>query len=403
MQLIKLLIADDMDELRSNVRRMLRNEESIQIIGEAVTGEETIAKAKEFQPHIVLMDINMPDLDGLKATEVLAKDCPHIQTIMMSIQGEQEYFRRAMKAGAKDFLVKPFSSSDLVDTIKNVYSQWLKDRPDIPANLTTANVLTFFSAKGGVGKTMLTSNIASAFADRNKRTLLIDASLQFGDIAITLNIPSKRTIADLVNSVAIPEDITYNAIERYIMTTPVGLDVLIAPREPAMADAVKPEHIKYIIEAAKPVYQYIVIDTPAFISEKELSIFDVTDVLFLVLTLDITSVKSAKLTLKTLKDISFDMNKVKIILNKEVPSVGISKGDLESGLGTPVYSVIPMDSETAQTYLNKGEPFVLKEPGTHLARAIIDTAEHIIGPKPKPETAKSAILKIKDILFGTFN
>ncbi|HNW36492.1 MAG TPA: response regulator transcription factor, partial [Candidatus Ozemobacteraceae bacterium] len=109
-----------MIELRSNVRRMLSNFDNIRVVGEAGDGEEALAQIREVSPHIVLMDINMPKLDGLKATEMLAKERPNIQVVIMSIQSEQEYFRRAMKAGAKDFLTKPFSSNDLADTINKM-------------------------------------------------------------------------------------------------------------------------------------------------------------------------------------------------------------------------------------------------------------------------------------------
>ncbi|HNV72153.1 MAG TPA: response regulator transcription factor, partial [Candidatus Ozemobacteraceae bacterium] len=89
---IRVLIADDMVELRSNVRRMLSSQEGIMVVGESGDGEETLKACKESQPHVVLMDINMPKLDGLKVTETLSKEHPEIQVVMMSIQSEQEYF-----------------------------------------------------------------------------------------------------------------------------------------------------------------------------------------------------------------------------------------------------------------------------------------------------------------------
>jgi len=395
---IKLIIADDMDELRSNVRRMLNNQENIKIIGEARNGKEVVDLVKELQPHVVLMDINMPEVDGLKATEILAKDFPNVQTVIMSIQSEQEYFRRAMKAGAKDFLVKPFSTSDLVDTIQNVFNRWVKDRPELIADESKAEILSFFSTKGGVGRTTLAVNLAVNLASRGKKVLLIDASLQFGDVAITLNQAAKKTIYNIVEN---GQEITLSAVEKNIVTHESGLDLLLAPKEPAFAEAVKSEHILKIVDMIRGVYQYIVFDLPPNITEKELAILDRSDQVMLIATLEISSLKNTKICLKTFADINFDLTKIKLILNKEIPNVGIGKQDLEAGLAIPVYATVPMESEIAQRSLNHGEAFVLKSPGSAISKSIIGMADRIVGPKQQAETGKSAILKIKDLLFGS--
>ncbi len=396
---IKLLIADDMDELRSNVRRMLNNQENIKIVGEARNGLETIEKVRELQPHIVLMDINMPELDGLKAAETITKDFPNVQTVIMSIQSEQEYFRRAMKAGAKDFLVKPFSTNDLVDTIQNVFNRWIKDRPELMQEDQKADIVTFFSTKGGVGRTTLAVNLAVNLASRGKQVLLVDASLQFGDVAITLNQPVKRSISNLIEA----EEITIGEIEKNLVKHESGLDLLLAPKEPAMAEAIKSDHLISIIEHARHSYHYIVFDLPPSITEKELTILDKSDLVLLVATLEISSLKNTKLCLKTFSDINFDMAKIKLILNKEIPNVGIGKADLEAGLSIPVYATVPMESEIAQRSLNHGEAFVAKAPNSAIAKSIIGMADRILGPKDgaAADTGKSAILKIKDLLFGS--
>jgi len=387
-----------MDELRSNVRRMLNNQDNIRIVGEARNGREALELVKELQPHVVLMDINMPEIDGLKAAEMLAKDFPNVQTVIMSIQGEQEYFRRAMKAGAKDFLIKPFSTNDLIDTIQNVFNKWVKDRPELFNEEPRADILTFFATKGGVGRTTLAVNLAAGLASKGKKVLLIDASLQFGDVAITLNQPAKRTIYHLVES---GEEITLGEIEKNIIKHESGIDLLLAPKEPAFAEAVKSEHILRIIENVETLYNYIIFDMPPSITEKELAILDRSTMVLLVATLEISSLKNTKICLKTFSDINFDLSKIKLILNKEIPNVGFGKEDLESGLAIPVYATVPMEAEIAQRSLNHGEAFVLKSPASAIARSILGMADRLVGTTSGPETGKSAIFKIKDLLFGS--
>lgn len=403
LQRIKVLIADDMVELRSNVRRMLANQDAITVVGECGDGEEALRLASELSPHVVLMDINMPKLDGLKATEALTKDRPDIQVVIMSVQSEQEYFRRAMKAGAKDFLTKPFSGSDLSETINNVFAKWVKDRPDYQKTEERGQVLTLFSTKGGVGKTTLAANLAISLALKGKKVLLIDCSLQFGDVAITLNQKLSKSLYHICEK---DEEITLSMIEKNLVLHPSGLNLLIAPPEPALAEAVKPQHMKQILDQVVGVFQFVVIDTAPHIGEMELAILDRTDMVLLLATLEISSLKNTKLCLKTLGDIKFDAAKIKLIINKDIPNVGIDRKDIESGLAIPIFAVVPMDYETAQLSLNQGEPFVVKFPGSHLTKSLEEIAGKIIGPGKGPVVAPakaSAIHRIKDLLFGSQN
>jgi len=118
---IRVLIVDDIAETRENLRKLLSFDVGIEVVGAAASGQEGVELAKEFHPHIVLMDINMPDIDGITATESISQSVPEVQIIMMSVQGETDYLRRSMLAGAREFLVKPFSADELIASIRRVY------------------------------------------------------------------------------------------------------------------------------------------------------------------------------------------------------------------------------------------------------------------------------------------
>src|SRR5512137_443382 len=118
---IRVLIVDDIPETRENVRKLLAFEGDVEVAGVAGTGREAVQLARDLQPNIVMMDINMPDMDGISAVEMITRDVPIAQVIMMSVQSEADYLRRSMLAGARDFLTKPFTSEDLVSTIRRVH------------------------------------------------------------------------------------------------------------------------------------------------------------------------------------------------------------------------------------------------------------------------------------------
>src|SRR5690242_15471783 len=120
---IRVLIVDDIPETRDHLSKLLGFESDIEVIGAAASGREAIELASKLLPDVVLMDINMPDMDGISATERLSAEVPTAAVVMMSVQGEADYLRRSMLAGAREFLVKPFSSDELTASIRQVYTR----------------------------------------------------------------------------------------------------------------------------------------------------------------------------------------------------------------------------------------------------------------------------------------
>src|ERR671919_1244539 len=115
---IRVMIVDDVSETRENVRKLLQFESDVDVVGVARTGKEAIQLSQDLNPDVVLMDINMPDMDGISATEAIRAKQPAVQVIILSVQGDQNYMRRAMLAGARDFLTKPPMGDELISAIR---------------------------------------------------------------------------------------------------------------------------------------------------------------------------------------------------------------------------------------------------------------------------------------------
>src|SRR3989440_11305898 len=118
---IKVLIVDDIPSTLDNLQKLLSFEPDIQVVGTAVNGKEGVEQAKKLAPDIVLMDVNMPIMDGIQATETLAQEVSSSPVIIMSVQGERDYLRRAMQSGSRPFLDKPLSGDELVARIRRVH------------------------------------------------------------------------------------------------------------------------------------------------------------------------------------------------------------------------------------------------------------------------------------------
>src|SRR5690242_7555262 len=245
----------------------------MEVAGTAGGGQEAVNLAKKERPHVILMDINMPDMDGITATEIISNTVPESPIIMMSVQGEQDYLRRSMLAGAREFLVKPFSADELINSIRHVHElekvRRARYAPVAPAAAPggpaapvagaaeTGKVITFFSPKGGVGRTTIATNLAVALHQTTEKpVVLVDGSLPFGDIAVILNMsPKAKTIADLIGSF---EQADADVVDSILVQHSTGIKVLLAPPTPESTELITGAHIKHVIELLKERYAYIV-------------------------------------------------------------------------------------------------------------------------------------------------
>jgi two-component system nitrate/nitrite response regulator NarL len=118
---IRILVADDHPVVRKGLQSCLAKQERLKIVGEAVDGDEALVKARELKPDIVLMDINMPRMNGLAVTELLRKDCPDVRILVLSIHNNREYIFRIIQAGAHGYISKEAAPEELMKAIESVY------------------------------------------------------------------------------------------------------------------------------------------------------------------------------------------------------------------------------------------------------------------------------------------
>ena len=120
MKSTRVLITDDHPMVRDGLRGMLSSERTIEIIGEASSGEEAVRLANELDPDLILMDIRMPDMDGLAATKRIKELYPHISIIMVTMYDNPDYLLEAISAGAAGYLLKDVTRQELLQTIRTV-------------------------------------------------------------------------------------------------------------------------------------------------------------------------------------------------------------------------------------------------------------------------------------------
>jgi pilus assembly protein CpaE len=402
---ITLLIVDDIPETRENLRKLLYFEPDIEIVGTAASGREAIEQAKALQPNIVLMDINMPDMDGIAASQEINRAAPMCQVIMMSVQSEADYLRRSMLAGAMDFLTKPFTSEELSSSIHRVHEMAASRRVVMPAmpageegkslgpaaagrRRERGKLLLLYSPKGGTGCTTVAANLAIALKETtDKEVVVVDCSLQFGDLDVQLNIQDNRSIASATSRINELDADLLNSILSY---HPSGLRVLAAPPAPEMAEKIEPEDVKTILNLLRRTYDYVLVDTWSYLDDIVLTVMDLADRILLVMTPEIPSIKSAKQFFEVAEALKFPLDQIDLILNKVIPRDGIRPDQLESSIKHKVQATLEYDPKTVRQAVNQGVPLLVIEPNHPLSQHFLAMAqEEIALLEPQLEEASS--------------
>jgi pilus assembly protein CpaE len=279
-------------------------------------------------------------------------------------------FDEAVALGLNDVMLLPQLSDNLVFTVKKAHtigSMTGAGGSGQRRSGDTCKVITLFSPKGGVGKTVLATSMAAMYATRlKKRTLLIDLDLQFGDAAIMLGADPRATILDLVMSHG---DLDPDKLAGFVTHHESGLHLLPAPLRPEDDVLVTDDRLARVLTAAKQSYDIILIDTAPNFTSTVLTALDRTDELLVVARLEATSLKSVKVCLQTLEMLHYPVEKCHLILNRADTKFGLKKDQVESALGTSIRFGIP-SNKSVPTSINRGVPVVMTDPKADVTRAI---------------------------------
>ncbi len=385
-RIITILLVDDIPETRENIKKLLAFEPDFKVIGAAANGREGVEMAKELRPDIIIMDINMPDMDGLQAANQITKAVPTAGVIMMSVQTDTDYIRKAMLAGARNFLAKPVNMDELYETVRNVYDQYepirhqmsqmsemiLEDRKKVRGEGERAgHIIVVYSPQGGAGCTTIATNLASGLMKEGIKVLLVDADLQFGDVGVFLNMHGQATLLELAESV---EDLDTELFENIVMVHDSGLKVLLAPPRPEQADIIirdNPDAVASILEKVRSNYDFIVVDTSSHLDETLASLLDIATRIVLITPPTLPGIKNARLMLDLFDQLGYPPEKACLVVNRAVDDRqrrqgGISAEKIQSYLKRPVREKIPLVEERIiLNAVNKGVPVIAAERDTN--------------------------------------
>jgi len=396
---IRVLIADGSERIRTNLQRRLAAEEDITVCGTAADGEQALQEALHLVPDIAVLDAGLTGLDGVQTTEMLAEYAPQAGVILMSTESGSDLFRRAMLAGAREVLQKPFSGDDLVAAIHRVDAFQARKRAaqsarqPVNGSPPTADsprrregrMITIVSGKGGVGKSIIATNLALVLSRQHPgEVVLIDLSLQFGDVAALLAMKPEATIAEFAASDASVGD--RNVLQEALSKGPEGLTVLAAPTSPELADYVTTAHLRSLVAELRGRFDVVIADTTSQLSEITLEALENSDHIVLVTDFSVTSVKNTRLIMSVIGVLQVDPDRLLVVANhRDAPLAGgMDRARIEDFLRHPVAAEVPHDAVAIGGSVSSGVPVVIannqspaKVAFERLAATVTGTAEPV--------------------------
>ena len=390
--LIRVLIVDDLPETRENVRKLLQFEQDVEVVGQASDGKQALELAKQFQPDVILMDINMPGGDGISASQAIRKAVPNAQIIIMSVQSEADYLRKAMLAGARDFLMKPFSGDELTAAIRRVYAipapraaaNGPAGNAEQPAKAAVTNakagkMFTVYSPKGGSGCTTVATNLAVGLAQKGHNVVLVDASFQFGGVAVSLKMRPNTTIVDLVDRA---DDLDPDLIKSVLTEHSSGLKVLLAPPRPEMAELISSEYLDTILTKLVQMFDTVIVDTQTGLSDATLISLEKAHRVLLIAQQNLSNLANMRRFFDLMNELGYEANKMMVVVNKASDKFGISVKDVADALRRPVLSSVLLDEITVTNASDLGTPLVMSNPRksrlVQSVHQVVDNVEKVL-------------------------
>jgi pilus assembly protein CpaE len=388
---IKVLVVDDVRQTRENIIRLLKFEGHIQVVGGAESGFEGVRLAVEHQPDVILMDVNMPDMDGIEAAKQVKAKVPLTQIVMLTVQDDPGYMRKAIIAGARDYLIKPPTIDELTRTIEQAYAigQIERERQQDPEDdiitegpvrvgrrRSGGDVIAIYGPKGGIGRTSVAVNLAAAMMVDDARVLVIDASLPFGGLSVFFNEQSRTTLADLAPRVA---ELDPEVVAGIVIQHDSGIHLLAAPKDPDLQAEITDQNLAELLRYLRGLYDYILVDTAAALSDTTLAVLDESDWILLLINQEIPALNNAKRFLDLSALIGLSGEKIFLVLNQYRSQINISPERIAENFRKEVLAVLPYEYATAVPAVNQGLPFNLepKLKGKPLVREVGKLAEAV--------------------------
>jgi len=329
-------------------------------------------------PSLVVVGPGVEASAGLEFGEALVDKHPSADVVLVTQHGSTDVLRRAMRAGLRDVIPADQPWPETLVMLKGLLAESAARvpvaSPETSAPVKRGRIVSIFSTKGGVGKSVIACNVAVSLAQEGHDVILVDLDLQFGDVGIMLDLKPDRTIYDAVQNI---DRLDADMLAGYLVKHSSGLRALLAPVRPEDADAVTVSRIATILSLLREMADIIVVDTAAAFDDVVLGAVDASDAVYAVATMDVASIKNTRVSLQKLRQLGYDPGLIRLVLNRADSKVWLNAGEVEGSLGLDATARIPSDRLVPRS-VNRGTPVVMDSPRAAVAKSLTELARQIV-------------------------
>jgi len=357
-RVIQKMVGGFLERRGYQVRRANDGIEALQLIHDSI-------------PDMIITDVRMPELNGIELTSRLRGNhrTAGVPILMFSEMGAPPDALAGYAVGADDYLPKPFELAILEAKVQLL----LRRSAGASARANRGRVILFAHAKGGVGTTCLAVNTAVLLAARSARPVgLLDLDVEFGDSAVYLNLHPNQTLADLKPA---PGTVVDEALFEGFVTESGSVRLVVGADLPERAELVTLPAIQLAIDRLSATCQYVLIDAPTSFSERTLTALDTSDMICLVTSASLPSLKATRRCLGLFEKLGVAAGRVRLILNYST-SHAMDTESAARVLGRPPDFVVQR-YESLDAAANSGRPLVTSDPTDPLVADLMKLADAI--------------------------
>ena len=355
---IRLLLVEDVPQVAQYVRGLLDAQQSIKLVDVVADGGRAAAQVQQLRPDVVIVDwLLQGRTKARRVVELIREVGPAIPLVVLTVP--QSPVEPNAAAGIAGVLSMPFSGFELASSAETA---------------GRSSVVAVYAPKGGVGRTTLAFNLAVALAGQGRKTCLVDACFQFGDLRSLLKVP-----ADAPSILDLPTDRIGEAdLADVLWRDPSRIDILLAPSRVELAEMISARDVEKVLSLLRRVYEAVVIDLPASLGDVTLAVLDAADTILEIVTYDSTTLRNTQAVSDAFRAIGYAATKIRYVVNRADSAGGMKSEDLARVLGrAPEHSIVS-DGRLVVQANNEGVPFVLANPDAQVSLDVMAVASAIM-------------------------